>query len=334
MPMMRAAVLANFPQVARELGLDPLAMLREADLPATLLENPDRLMSGDALVRLLERSAQLSGCADFGLRLAQRRQFAEFGVVGLLLRQQPSIRDVLQISLQYIHLLNDAASLHLEESPQRAVLRLDILTDKVAPGRQVAELYVAASVQLLRTIAGNPWRPLAVHFRHAAPASQALHHRLFQCRCEFGSAFNGVVMPASDLDRLNPHADPVMADYARHLIDRLPGHGPRAELAELKRHLYILLPVGRATLPQVAQARGVSVRSLQRQLQLTGESFSGLLCAVRCELVAQYLGNPQLEIGQVAGLLGFSRHASFTRWFIQQYGCPPQQWRRMQQAAP
>ena len=328
MPMMRAGILTNYPRVARELGLNPTELLRQAGLNASQLEAPDRLIPGDAVVRLLELSASASGCPTFGLRLAQVRQLSGFGVTGLLLTQQRTIRDALRIAQQYMHLLNEAAVLHLDEGPERVVMRADLLTDTAQPNSQAVELYLFASVQLFRSIAGNHWRPQSMHFRRPPPPSLEEHHRLFQCRCEFASTFNGIILTPADLDRVNPSADPTMANYARHLIDLLPGSSPASTLAELKRHLHIFLPMGRATLAQLALARHCSVRKLQRQLEDAGESFSALLCGIRRDLVPQYLGNPRLDIGQVAGLLGFSRHASFTRWFIQQHACTPQQWRR------
>lgn len=328
MPMMRAGTLTNYTQVASELGLNPPDLLQQVGLHASLLETPDRLIAGDAVVRLLELSASASGCDTFGLRMAQVRQLSEFGVTGLLLTQQRTIRGALRIALQYMHLLNEAAVLHLEEGTDLVVIRADLLTDSAQPNAQAVELYLFACVQLFRAIAGSHWRPLNMHFRRQAPLSQGVHNRMFQCRCEFSSPFNGITLARSDLDRVNPAADPAMANYARHLIDLLPGSSPASTLSELKRHLYIFLPMGRATLPQLALARNCSVRKLQRQLEDVGESFSGVLCGIRRDLVLQYLGNPRLDIGQVAGLLGFSRHASFTRWFIQQYACTPQQWRR------
>ena len=328
MPMMRAAVLTNYPQVAAELGLKPAELLRQVGLSQHILDTPERLFPGDAMVRLLELSASTSGCPTFGLRLAQLRQLSEFGVIALLFKQQRCIRDALRIAQQYMHLLNDAAILHVDESTGDVLIRVDLLTDTPQPNAQAVELYMAACVQMFRALAGSQWRPQSVQFRHPAPASLELHHRLFGCRCEFASPFNAIRLAPGDLDRANPDADPAMASYARHLIDLLPGSSPGSTLAELRRHLHIFLPMGRATLAQLALARGCSVRKLQRQLEDAGESFSALLCGIRRDLVPQYLENPRLDIGQVAGLLGFSRHASFTRWFIQQFGCPPLQWRQ------
>lgn len=330
MPMMRAGTLTNYSRVARDLGLDPADLLQQVGLSPGQLESPDRLIAADAVVRLLDLSAKASGCETFGLRLAQVRQLSEFGVTSLLLTQQRTIRDAIRIAQQYMHLLNEAAVMHLDERPEQVILRVDLLTNARLSSAQVVDLYLFACLQLFQAIAGKQWRPQKTHFNRAAPVSLSDHNRMFQCRCEFSSPFNGFTLASGDLDRINPAADPVMANYARHLIDQLPGGSPASSLANLKRHLHIFLPMGRATLSQLALAQHCSVRKLQRQLEEAGESFSNLLCGIRRDLVPQYLANPRLEIGQVAGLLGFSRHASFTRWFIQQYGCPPLHWRRQQ----
>ena len=73
MSVMRAAVLANFVDVARGLGLDPEAHLRAVGLSLPMLATPDRLIASDAAVQLIENAALASGCDTLGLRMAERR---------------------------------------------------------------------------------------------------------------------------------------------------------------------------------------------------------------------------------------------------------------------
>ena len=46
----------------------------------------------------------------------------------------------------------------------------------------------------------------------------------------------------------------------------------------------------------------------------------------------QYVANARYSLGQVAAMLGYSTHSAFTRWFVGQFGCAPEVWRR--QARP
>ncbi|MBV8620904.1 MAG: AraC family transcriptional regulator [Curvibacter sp.] len=325
--LVRAAALTNYMQVAEQLGLNPIEQLREVGLTPGMLEPRDRLISLDSTVRLLERSASKANCPNFGLRMAELRQLAHFGVTSILLSHQRCPRDVLQMTIQYRHVLNESLALYLEESHGTCVIREEILTDEPMPLVQATELALAVIVQMFRAIAGVHWRPQTVHFTHAAPATLEVHRRVFKCRIEFDSDFNGISCPASDLDIPNPAADPMMAQYARHFIDTLPAHNANPVVTNVKRAIYLLLPMGKATIEQVALSMGTSIRSLQRDLDLHQESFSQLLNGIRRELALRYMENARFEIGHVAVQLGYSRHASFTRWFIQQFGMSPARWR-------
>jgi AraC-like DNA-binding protein len=326
--MMRAAVLAHYPAVARQLGLDPVAMLREVGIASGLMDKPDGLLPGDAVVRLLQNSAVRSGCATVGLRMAELRRLSDFGVTSLLLSQQRTVRDALRMAIQYLHLMNESLVLHLEETADTAILSEEVLINAPIPITQTVEIAMAANVQLCRSILGDNWRPRRVFFRHSAPGSLELHRRVFGCPCEFDSDLNGMSCPLADLDRVNPAADPQMARFAQNFLEMLPRREKGTVCADARRLIYLYLPLGRATLKQVAQGLGLSVRTLQRNLGAAGESFDSLLNAVREELVPVYLDNPHFGLGHVATLLGYSHHSSFTRWFTQRFGVAPDAWRK------
>jgi AraC-like DNA-binding protein len=96
---------------------------------------------------------------------------------------------------------------------------------------------------------------------------------------------------------------------------------------DVRRAIYLFLPMGRATIEQVAQGVGLNVRTLQRQLDEGGATFSDLLNEVRRDLALRYMENENHSLGRIAELLGYSMPSSFTRWFTAQFGTPPAQWR-------
>jgi AraC-like DNA-binding protein len=330
MRFMRAAVLGPYPALAKELGLNPVAQLREVGLTPAMLARPDDPIRSDAVVRLLELSAERSGCRTFGLRMAEARRMSHFGVMGLLLSHQRTARDALHAAIRYMHLLNESVALHLEETGRTAVIRGEILTEKPLRTTQATELLLAVYVQSFRVIAGDRWQPRAMYFKHAAPDSLDVHHRVFRCRCEFGAEFNGLSCPAGDLDIVNASVDPKFADYARQFIDALPGRTSASVVADVSRLIYLFLPTGQANIKHVALSLGMNVRTLQRELDGAGESFSSLLNGVRRKLVGGYLDNPRFAVGQVAALLGYRRQGSFTRWFAEEFDSTPLEWRRTQ----
>ena len=146
---------------------------------------------------------------------------------------------------------------------------------------------------------------------------------------DFGSEFNGLVFHAADLKVPNPSADPELVRYAESVVMPLHASEDKAVLQEVRRNIYLLMPLDQAKIERVAERMNLSARTLQRQLDQSGTSFSELLDSVRKNLVLRYLKNQRYSIGQVASLTGYSRQASFTRWFQQNFGMSPRQWRQV-----
>ncbi|MGH8376159.1 MAG: helix-turn-helix domain-containing protein, partial [Pseudomonas sp.] len=178
---------------------------------------------------------------------------------------------------------------------------------------------------------GSHWHPYSVNFMHQPPDNLHLHRRLFGCNLEFGSEFNGIVCPDISLDMTNPNADPAMARYAQSYLDSLQNHEGASMLFEVRKAIYLLLPMGRATIEQVAQSQGMNVRTLQRRLKDDGCAFNDVINDVRRDLVLRYLDNPNYSLSRIADMLGYSMASSFTRWFISQFGMPPASWRAQKQ---
>lgn len=323
--LVRAAALTNFPEVAQALGYDPAAALRRAGLSTAVLKQPDQRIAASAVAQLLEQAARATRCDTFGLRMAQSRQLSNFGVLSLLLTHQPTMRDVLTTQIEYLHLLNESLALHLEDAGRLVIVRADVVA--ASPARQSVELAVGVIYRMCAALMGANWRAVSVNFSHAAPADLALHRRIFECRIDFDSDFNGMVCRAADLDVPNPSADPVMARYAKPIVEAASGPAPASVAQEVRKAIYLMLPMGRANCQLVAQALGSSLRTLQRQLDLERVTFSDLMNEVRRNLAERYVGNARYSLGHVATLLGYTTHSAFTRWFTAQFGESPAAWR-------
>lgn len=326
--LVRAAVLTKYFGVAQQVGLNPQPLLRRLGLTQSMLENPEQLIAADTAVTLLEESARESGCGTFGLLMAEARQMSDFGPVSLLLNHQPTLREALQTTVHYRHLLNEALALFIEEVGKTVIVREEVVTDKAIPVRQATDLALGALFRLCSGLLGRNWHPLSVNFTYQAEGDPQVYRRLFGCKLDFGSEFNGFIFAAVDLDKPNPLADPLMARHAERYIESLPGVSEHSLVLDVRKAIYILLPMGRATIEQVAQAQSINLRTLQRRLEDEQVTFSELINDVRRDLVLRYMGNPRYSLGRIAELLGYSVPSSFTRWFAAQFGMPPAAWRQ------
>jgi len=327
----RAAVLSHYGEVAKPLGLNPQSMLRKVGLTPRMLASPTALIPFKSALTLLEISANESGCDTFGLHLAEARLLSDFGPISLLLTHQPSMRMALQTIVQYRHLLNEALAMHIEDVGKTTLIREEIISDSPSGTQQSTDMAVGVLMLIFRAILGQNWKPQAVHFTHSANRDLQVHRRIFGCPLRFDSDFNGVVCLKADMDRSMVRADAAMASYAQSFIEAMPKHGQSSVVQDVRRSVYLLLPMGRASVEQIASGLGVNVRTLQRRLDESGVSFSDVLNEVRCELAQRYIIHTSYSMGRVAEQLGYSNLSSFTRWFISQFDCPPTMMRERSQ---
>jgi AraC-like DNA-binding protein len=325
--LIRSASLTNFAEVARASGLDSTRLARELGLPQRCLRDPDLTIPLDAARQLLEVAAERSGNEAFGLLMAETRQLSNLGPVGLLVREQPTVRLAIDALARYSKRLNEALFLKLEETGNVVVLREELIVGHAGAVRQSTELAIGVVFRVLRTLLGPHWRPLRVCFAHDAPADRSVHERVFGRNVEFGHAFNGIVFSRSDLESPNPTADPAMARYARQLIESSSGDETADLSAQVRDLVVTLLGSGRCTIEQVAQHMGVDRRTIHRQLAREGESFSTIVDSVRRELADRYLRDRKRSLTEISSMLGFSAPSGFSRWYQKQFHASPSEHR-------
>ena len=325
--LVRSAVLTNYLEVTRHLQLDVDELLIEANLSPSLINDANAHISARAAANLLERSAQLSGCDTLGLRMAELRQLADFGEVSLLLSHQQTLRDALNVIVQYRHLLNNSLAIFIEETGKTVMIRVELIHESGSQSRQSIELAIAVTHRFCAALLGVHWRPLSVCFTHQAPADLSVHRRVFGCKAEFGCEFNGIACLATHLDSTNPLGNEAMARHAERYLNSLKGKNEPSLAFDVRKSIYLLMPMGKATPEYIAQSQGMNIRTMQRRLEADGTRFSELFNEVRCDLVIRYLKNPGYSLGRISDMLGYSMPSSFTRWFNAQFGKSPVAWR-------
>jgi hypothetical protein len=130
------------------------------------------------LPELLEASASTARVEDFALRLAQRRGLSNLGPLALVVREQPTVRQAIEVLIQYIGLHSDALCPCLEEK-DRVVTISRMLSGKRVRTRQALELSVAMLFRIMKTLLRDAWRPEEVCFIHGAPTHPELHRHFF-----------------------------------------------------------------------------------------------------------------------------------------------------------
>jgi len=325
--LIRAASLTSFPEVARSLGLKPEALLSDVGIDRRALDDPEMRISAPAFGRLLELAARQSKVEAFGLRMGETRSVAILGPIGLLLREEPTVRHAIRSLARYLFLHNEALMLHLDEIEDQAVVSLEIRLVKQMPFRQGIELSIAVLYRILRSLIGPGWQPI-VCLAHDPPAHRDVHHRVLGPRVDFRCNYNGVIFSAHDLDRPVPGANPVFAEHARRYLQSLMDRYGDTMETKLRELVRVQLSSGRCTVERVAHQVGCDRRTLQRKLAQEQVTFNEILDSVRRELAVRLLQNRDANLDLASDMLGFSSVSAFSRWFLGAFGKRPSEWRR------
>ena len=313
---LRAATLTNFETIARECGLEARALIEEVGLSPRCLSEPDLRLPAAAVVALLELAAERAGEPGFGLRLAASRRLSNLGPLGLLLRDQPTLRHALGALVTYMHTHAEGLSFSVVETDDSVSIREEIRVEGGRAKPQAVEMAMGSTFRVLQIFLGERWKPQRVHFTHPAPASTQWHRKLFGEHIAFGQDYNDIVCNAADLAAPNLGADPVMARYAQRLLEREVG--VQSKMSErVRRLIVLLLPRGHCRVELIAQHLGVDRRTVANHLAAEGTTFTRLVNDMRAELLATYLQSPTQSLSEVAILLGFSELSAFSRWHKQ-----------------
>jgi AraC-like DNA-binding protein len=321
--LIRSASLTHYAEVARPAGLDPYRMLSEFGLPPRCLKQPELMIPIDAVRRLLEASAERSGVEAFGLLMAKARRLSNLGPLGLLIREQPTMRLALDEFVRYSNRLNEALFLTIEETGDVVVLREELIVGRSGSVRQSTELAIGVAFRMLRTFLGSEWRPRRVCFAYDAPADRSTHERVFGRNVEFGHDFNGIVCASADLEVVNPDADPEVARLARQMLAAQPVSRTPDMATRVRELVVMLLGGGTCTVDRVAQHLGIDRRTIHRHLAREGTTYSDLVEAVRRELAERYVKEQHRSLAEVSSLLGFSAPSGFSRWYRQRFQAKP-----------
>lgn len=328
----RYAALTGFLQVAGDIGVDAGELFARSGLDLVGLTQPDRWESAEAVAGLLEDAAACSGIDDVGLRLAENRHLTNLGPMGLVIRDEPRLRDAVQTLIRYSHMLNEGLRIRVVEADEITTIRLDLNVGGSRPPRQSIELAVATLVAILNDLVGESWYPLATYFSHSRPLDIDRHRRILGDNLCFDRDFNGIVMRSADLDISNALANPSFLSYSQQLLKPATDSSDAAIVNRTREVIELLLPAGRCTIDHVARSLGTNRRTLHRQLHSAGTTFTEQLDTTRVELVRHLLTNPSNSLTDISVMLMFSTPGNFTRWFRQRFGVAPRAWRQQQAA--
>jgi AraC-like DNA-binding protein len=290
--------------------------------------DPDARLSISVSNRMLDAAVAITGDLDLGLKAARELTIGEAGALEYAITSASTVRDAIDTAARYVRLVNDALELRVEVSGARARVEIH---DRVPVPRAAVDFEVAGLFRTFRSVWALCPAPPKVLFPHGAPADRLEYVATFgAASLVFGAAHAGFELDAGCLDLPLPSADSNLHAVIRQHAERILAELPRAhDLVERVRDAIAReLAGGNPSVAQVAKALRTSPRTLERRLEREGTTFSGLLDELRKRLALRYVGTLDLDLSEVAFLLGFSQTTAFHRAFKRWTGDTPLGYRR------
>ncbi|MDJ0785399.1 MAG: AraC family transcriptional regulator ligand-binding domain-containing protein, partial [Myxococcota bacterium] len=283
-------------------------------------------------VAALEAAARALRDPTLGIRLGLDMEPRDFGVLGFLVMNSPTLSEVVTNAARYLKLHQTRSEIALEPRGGSWAITYRVPESTAAGRYQDGEVTMAIWVSGARRFTGRPDAVEGVELRRDEPESRAEYESLLGAPVRFGASCDAVVVSDAALRAEVVGADPgllsVLEAHARNLLASLPGDDPL--LDALRRAVADALPSGAPRLEATARQLGMSERTLQRRLDERGLSFQQVSEEIRSGLAREYLTRRELSLSEVAFLLGYSELSAFGRAFRRWTGQTPREFRKLQ----
>jgi AraC-like DNA-binding protein len=198
------------------------------------------------------------------------------------------------------------------------------------------ESFVTLIIRSCRELTDRRLNPLAVHVVHRRLPQSSEIEKFIGCRIEFAANTDRIIFDKKVKQLRFPAADPylneILLRYCEQaLAYRRSSEGPLQITVE--NVITPLLPHGKARLDTVAQALGLSSRTLARRLAAEGLTFGQILDQLRFDLATHYLGDANLPISEIAWLVGYQGISAFSHGYKRRTGMSPKRMRDKLQAS-
>jgi AraC-like DNA-binding protein len=318
------AIARDILQYVAAQGCDLNGIYQKADINPAWLEDPDRQISGELLKYLWRESVFATGDHDLGLHIGEAFDLPAIGLLGYVLLNCQNYGQVLDKLSIYTRLFSQGVAIHYQVLEDRVYCDCEIVGGLknylLDEPRQPIESTFSALIKATQQLTGKSLQPQAIWFQHPAPIDYSEHRRIFQTEVKFSQSINRVVFSASSLNWTVRSANAnLLSMFERHALDMLdiltePENYTQKVVKTIAQNLQGQTP----TIEAIARSLLLSVRQLQRELQLEHTSYQQILDETRKDLALKHIQNQQTSIHDIAFLLGFSEpsafHRAFKRW--------------------
>ncbi len=311
-------------------AVDKDALLRTVGLERSGVVNPSHMIDARDYYAFLERAAVADPQGwTLPLRTGAVMRCDDYGAFGLAWKSASTLRGSYDRAERYARVLTSVSMYEVEKTAEGAFMHLHRDGERRLGLRLSNEATIASIASISREVSSEPFRPVAVYFKHAAPAITEHHEDYFECPVYFGSERDALLVAAKTLSAPNKLGDAgISSFFDTHLAAEVAAFVDEVQLdRQVRDHVSTSLSEGIPALSDVAIHLGMSGRTLQRRLSAQGHSYQTLVDDARRQLATRLLRHSNFSLIEVAFMTGFSTQSAFTRAFKRWAGQTPRSFR-------
>lgn len=315
-------------QVAEQMGADPGSLLQLAGIDPLLMRRPEARIPVAQFFSLYAHAERVTGNPDIGLTVGRIIYLKGMNLQLYMGSVCQRFRDYLNLMPSVLKLRGDVGEMRVRTEGDFIRLEWHPLLPESGRLRYLSDEMLAASAAIVNSLCVLPIQVRRACFTYSEPSDLIGLRRQFGAELAFEQPLSCLY-----LDRKSLNYPMLQQDYrARQdmsgTFERLFADDPADRfLASMRQSVAHLLPEGEMSIDAVAGELNVSRRTLQRRLADRDTHFQQVVQEVRSELACSYLGDKRLAITEIAFLLGYADHGSFSNAFKSWFGVSPSEYR-------
>ena len=312
--------------ILEEYKIDPAAMFRKSGLDVEQMHKSGARYNLDKVSVLWQEMDRAIPDPCFGINAAENWHPSYFGTLGYAMLTSKTLRIALERLVRFHKVISDANFAEFHEDRTAGTLEFNLVYEDETPYQQSREVAALAMIMSgLRMNYQKELNPVSVGLTHNCPDCASRYYEFFKSPVVFGAEKSSLSFSLEVVDRVLPSENEKLAFFSDQAMTQYLADLDTADslVSSVQKIIVGHLPSGDATLENIAAELSISTRSLQRSLKEKGTTFLTLLNDTRKEIAREYVLKKEIDLTEVAFLLGFSGLSAFSRSFKRWTGKAP-----------
>jgi len=286
------------------------------------------------MLTLVESVAEATHNPALGLDIGIQMHPSEYGIISHAFMNCNNLREVMELSIRYTHLINDAFTLCIEKQNKDEITIALISANNMRKMIPLIELEFSSMLTITRFLAGNKHSNnveiLEVCFQHPPQTLPERYAEHFNCPVKFNQPTNSIRVASTVLNTKVCSPDPYIYRYLLKKIEEIAEH-LQINIPLSKRVFnYVIkqLPEGMPSVSQAARKFNMSPSTLKKHLNQEDANFTEICDTVRKNIAVKMILVQKKSLKEISNHLGFSNASTFNRAFKRWTNMSPTEYRQ------